>query len=168
MGRRHVVSWRLPRRNPRDALVCAFARKELDGRDRFHRATDSAGIGRRTHRQLYQCGAMGTAVRCAMGDDIPDRRQSAASSFAALRVRTRGTDAVCPAVVVFQEAAAGGRGVGTVPAWLWDSALRRRIYARAGRLPRVACSWILDGTVAQRADDSEWWRTARLGLSQKN
>src|SRR5258708_6418657 len=111
---------------------------------------------------------MSEANSCAYVDDISEQRQTSAAHFANIRVRTRWVGPVRAAVVVFREAAAGGRGIRTVPARLRDAALRSRIFPRAGQFPRPACPRVLDGTVAQPADGLERCRTSGLGLSQKS
>src|SRR2546422_11351088 len=99
-----------------------------------------------------------------MGDGVPSGRRGAAASFAALRVRARGNRSVRTALALRAKAAAYRRGVGIVLGRLRQLALCRRICARARQLPRRACAWTLDGTVAVSADDRHRRRTDALGL----
>src|SRR2546428_258364 len=82
-------------------------------------------------RQFHQRRALRPGHRPALGDAVPRRGAAPAPSLAALPVRPRGGAPVRDPLDLFGEAAAGGRGVGRVPARLRGVSFRGRILSRA-------------------------------------
>ena len=74
LGGRHVLPWRVSRRDRGHAHVRLAAQAALVRGHRFPRPAVPAGTRCRAHRQLHQRRAVGARDRSALGHDLPRRR----------------------------------------------------------------------------------------------